>query len=214
MRLSVVSLFIGTASWMSWSSGAPAQGRSSILDLLVWGTHMNVDLSDYPADVRTEAEAVIARSKAYKSRRSQPTDSDGLSTMVHHARVAYERRLVAMARTPGAEAMALAYVTDLTPCYEWEGYSDCPAREASFASDYQRTRPNAPFKELLPLLEAHRWLCAADGFDYEKNAGGATSARARYRASLKVAAVSNDRLVRIGATELEGRGTCFRNSRE
>jgi len=190
------------------------QGRSSILDLLVWGAQMNVDLSDYPPDVRADAEAVIARSKAYQSKRAQPTESDGLSRMVHQARVTYERRLVAMARTPGAEAAALAYVTDLAPCYEWEGYSDCPAREASFASEYQRTQPGAPFSDLLPLLEAHRWLCAAEGFDYEKNAEGAASARARSGASLKAAAASGDRLVRIGAAELEARATCIRASRE
>jgi hypothetical protein len=190
------------------------QGRSSILDLLVWGAQMNVDLSDYPPDVRAEAETVITRSKAYQSKRVQPTESDGLSRMVHQARVTYERRLVAMARTPGADAAALAYVTDLAPCYEWEGYSDCPAREASFANEYQRTQPGAPFSDLLPLLEAHRWLCAAEGFDYEENAQGAASARARYGASLKAAAASGDRLVRIGAAELEARGTCIRTSRE
>lgn len=215
MRLSVVSVLVGTASWMSCSSGVlPDQGRSSILDLLVWGAHLNVDLSHYPADVRTDAEAVIARSKAYQSRRALPTGSDGLLKMVHHARVTYERRLVAITRAPEAEAAAFTYVTDLAPCYEWEGFSDCPAREASFASDYRRTRPNGPFSDFLPLLEAHRWLCAAEGFDYEKNTDGATSARARYRASVTAAATSNDRLVRIGATELEARGTCIQGLRE
>lgn len=196
------------------SVGPPDQGRSSILDLLVWGAQMNVDLGGYPSDVRGEAEAVIARSKAYHSKRPQPTDSDGLSRMVHQARVTYERRLVAMAGTPDADLVAVGYVTDLAPCYEWEGYSDCPAREAAFAAEYQAGHPAGPFSQFLPLLEAHRWLCAAEGFDYEKNADAATTARARYRAALNVASASRARLVRIGATELQARGTCINVSRQ
>jgi hypothetical protein len=207
------AVLVGATFWMSWSGDAVTPQRgSSLLDLLVWGAHMNVDLSGHPEDVRADAEAVIARSNAYQSRRPQPTELNGLLRMVHRARVAYERRLVAMTRTHGADATAFAYVTDLAPCYEWEGYSDCPAREASFASDYQRTHPNGPFWDFLPLLEAHRWLCAAEGFDHEENMSGATTARARYRASLKVAVASSDRLVRIGADELEARGTCIRSA--
>jgi len=194
--------------------GALDQERTSILDLLVWGAQMNVDLSGYSSDVRGEAEAVIARSKAYQSKRPQPANPDGPSRMVHQARVTYERRLVAMARTPEADLSALGYVTDLAPCYEWEGYSDCPAREAEFAAEYQEAHPTGPFSEFLPLLQAHRWLCAAEGFDYEKNANGAATARARYRAALSTASASRDRLVRIGATELRARGTCINVSRE
>lgn len=202
-------------AWASVGIGvALDQGRTGILDLLVWGAQMNVDLSGYPSDIRVEAEALIARSKAYQSKRPAPAEPDGLLRMVHRAWVTYERRLVATARTAEAEAAALAYVTDLRPCYEWEGYSDCPAREAAFAADYQAAHPTGPFSQFLPLLEAHRWLCAAEGFDYEKNVTGASTARTRYRAALSAASASSDRLVRIGATELQVRGTCINVSRE
>jgi hypothetical protein len=195
------------------SGGMPIPQQNRLVDLLVWGGHVSVDLNGYPAEVRADVEAVIARSKAYQSKRPRPAEPRGLLMMVHEARVAYERRLVAMAGNPGSEALALDYVTDLAPCYEWEGYSDCPAREASFAGDYRKSHPEGPFSEFLSLLEAHRWLCAAEGFDYEKNSAGAVSARARYRVSLQAAARSRDQLVRIGAAELEARGTCIPVSR-
>jgi hypothetical protein len=69
-------------------------------------------------------------------------------------------------------------------------------------------------QHFLPLLEAHRWLCAAEGYDDEKNPTGAAAARARHQAALQVATGSRDRLVRIGAAELEARGSCLSPSPE
>jgi hypothetical protein len=214
MWLNSACFLVGAALLMDGASGVvwPHQ-RNRLVDLLVWGTHVGVELDDYPADVRAKAEVVIARSKGYQSRRPPPEQPSGLLEMVHEARVAYERRLIAMARTPGADTLAVAYVSDLAPCYEWEGCSDCPAREASFAHQYLQAHPDGPFRDFLPLLEAHRWLCAAEGFDYEKNAGGAGTARSRYLASLQAASKSRDPLVRIAASELEARGTCFSEAR-
>jgi hypothetical protein len=37
--------------------------------------------------------------------------------------------------------LAVAYVKRLRPCYEWEGYSGCPEREALFADEYQTAHP-------------------------------------------------------------------------
>ena len=53
--------------------------------------------------------------------------------MVHEAQVRYERRLAATSSDQNAPALAAAYVDSLRPCYEWEGFHDCPEREASFA---------------------------------------------------------------------------------
>src|SRR5204862_1196683 len=105
--------------------------------------------------------------------------------------------------------LAVTYVTDLAPCYEWEGYHDCPEREASFAASYQAAHPAGPFSEYLPLLEAHRWLCAAEGYDYEKVAARAAQARSSYQQALFAALRSKSTLVRIAARELETRTTCF-----
>ena len=67
-----------------------------------------------------------------------------------------------------AERDATRYVEALRPCYEWEGGSDCPQREALFAADYLARHPKSSFAPFLPLLAAHRWLCAAEGYDSEQ----------------------------------------------
>jgi hypothetical protein len=52
-----------------------------------------------------------------------------------------ERRLVAVSDGSAAPGLAVAYVDRLRPCYEWEGYHDCPEAEAVFAEEYQATHP-------------------------------------------------------------------------
>jgi hypothetical protein len=200
---------VGTACILAATLGAASvREQNLLLDLLVWNAYLSVDVDAYPEDVRPDVEALIARSKAYQSARRPPSPSSEQG-MVHAARVWYERRLVAMARTPEADDLAVAYVTELAPCYEWEGRSDCPAREAAFAATYRSTHRDGPFNDFLPLLEAHRWLCAAEGYDFEKDPSGAATARVRYRAARQAAAKSRDPLFRIGASELEARGSCF-----
>ena len=130
--------------------------------------------------------------------------------MVFEAQIRYERRLVAMSTSPDVNALAMAYVTDLRPCYEWEGGSDCPEREAMFAARYQAAHPDGPFSQYLPLLEAHRWLCAAEGYVFENRPAEASRSRGSYENALAVASQSASLLVRTAATELGTRARCHR----
>ncbi len=179
----------------------------SLVDLLVWSADLPVDLASYPADVRSRINALRDRSASYKSQRKK-VGEDGLSEMVHSARVRYERRLVAASTTAGVDAVAFAYVNDLKPCYEWEGFSDCPKREAVFAAAYQASHQDGPLASYLPLLEAHRWLCAAEGFDRERSPTEAAESRAAYGKALSVAQHSTSLLVRTAAAELGKRNSC------
>jgi hypothetical protein len=129
--------------------------------------------------------------------------------MVHDALIAYERRLVAWTDDKGARTLAAAYVDRLRPCYEWEGYHDCPEREAQFAEQYLSEHPTSPFREYLPLLAAHRWLCTAEAHDYEKRPQDATRARAAYERDLATARQSSSLLIRTAASALQERGRCF-----
>jgi hypothetical protein len=194
-----------TLSAIALAQGATSHPRWSLVDLLVWDADLSIDIAAYPADVRAQIDALRKRSKAYKS--SRPKTDDGLNGMGYGARVRYERRLVAAA---GAEtdALALAYVNDLRPYYEWEGGSEGPRMEAEFAAQYQAAHPAGPFSHYLPLLEAHRWLCAAEGFDYEKSSADAAKSRAAYSKALSVAQQSKSLLVRTAATELGKRNKC------
>ena len=187
---------------------APGTRRSRLIDLLVFGDHSAPVADDYPPDVAAEIRKVMQRSESYRSTRPKASGS-ALDEIVHGELVRYERRLFVMTDAPDAARLSVAYVDALRPCYEWEGYSDCPRREAEFAGQYRRSNPSSPFRDYLPLLEAHRWLCAAAGFDYEKDATGAAASRRSSAEALSVARASDNLLVRTAARELAARPRCY-----
>jgi len=202
------------AVWVSCSAfGAPARRSSatpsySVLDLLVWGADLVIDASPYAPDVKAEIERHVQRWKTYQSPRRRPANSPELD-MVYFAHVRYERRLIAISDDPRAQSLAGAYVDSLRPCYEWEGFHDCPEREAMFATEYQVANPGGPFREYLPLLAAHRWLCTAEGYEYEKRPQDAARSRQAHEQGISTARQSATVLVRRAAEELTTRGRCF-----
>jgi len=123
--------------------------------------------------------------------------------------VRYERRLAAIGTGPNVGALARAYVAALRPCYEWEGFHECPEREALFADSYQAEHLNGPFAQYLPLLSAHRWLCAAEAYHYEGVVADERRSRHAYERALEVAGSSAVLLVRTAAQALKRRGRCF-----
>jgi hypothetical protein len=197
----------------AWSvvSSAQAPGASpsnALVDLMVWGGDGRVDVDAYSPEVKADLQRHLRRSEAYRSKRQRPANSSELS-MVYGAQVRYERRLVATTDAPEAETLAVAYVDSLRPCYEWEGYHDCPEREAMFAAEYQTAHPGGPFSQYLPLLAAHRWLCTAEAYEYEKRPEDATRSRRAYERTISTARGSTDLLVRTAAEALTARGRCF-----
>jgi len=184
--------------------------RHQLLDAVVFHAFLLTDAMGYPPDVRSLLQQHARRAQAYRPR-PRPADAKrpGLMGMVYAARENYERRLVASTSTAGVERLAQKYVDDLRPCYEWEGYHDCPEREAQFAEQYLTKNPTSPFRELLLLLAAHRWLCAAEGYDYEEKPTDAARSR-RASAPLLVASLNaRSLLIRVAAQELRTRGRCF-----
>jgi hypothetical protein len=175
---------------------------------MVWGADLIIDPTPYPPDVRLEIERHLQRWRAYTSPRRRPADSSELE-MVHLAQVRYERRLVAGSSNPRAGSLAVAYVDRLRPCYEWEGFHDCPEREAVFAAEYDAANPDGPFREYLPLLAAHRWLCTTEGYEYEKRPADAARSRRAYEQAVAKARQSGAVLIRRAADELVERGRCF-----
>jgi hypothetical protein len=168
-RIAAAALFASSA-WFSAERLGAVPERYSLIDVMVGGTYLNIDLATYASDVQAQIKQLVRRSEAYRSKRPKPTSSGELE-MVYEARIGYERRLIAAAMTPAADALAVAYVTDLAPCYEWEGYHDCPEREATFAASYQAAHPAGPFSQYLPLLEAQPLGLYGGGLRLRKGAG-------------------------------------------
>jgi hypothetical protein len=185
----------------------------ALVELLVWGLYAvrSIDPAAYAPAVRAELEVHLRRASAYRSRRPVPVGSE--MRMVHSAQVAYERRLVAVTGDAAAPSLAATYVDKLRPCYEWEGVHDCPEQEAIFADDYLAANPQSPFAAYLPLLAAHRWLCAAEGYDYEKRPEDAARSRREFEARVRIAAQSPNALIRAAAVRLAARGRCRADGR-
>jgi hypothetical protein len=180
--------------------------KYTLLDMLVYGAFLEIDETSYSPEIRAQIDQYQSRYDSYRSKRSTPTG--GEARMVHAAKVRYERRLVAISTSANADALAFAYVTDLAPCYEWEGSSDCPKVEAEFAAAYQKSHPTGPFSSYLPLLEAHRWICTAEGFERESKLAEAMESRRSYGRALAAARQSTSLLVRTATVELSERSQC------
>ena len=181
--------------------------RYTLLDVVVFGAFLEVDMSAYTPAIRSLLRQHIARSKAYRPR-LRPAKVSRTMDMVFAARESYERRLVAAANRPGVDRLAQQYVDELKPCYEWEGFHDCPETEAMFAERYLASNPNSPVREFLTLLAAHRWLCAAEGYDFEERPPDAARSRRAAAAPLAIALNAQSLLLRTAAQELHARNKC------
>jgi hypothetical protein len=210
--MNAVALFI--CAWLASSPDFPAAETSrqdtqrDVLDVVVFyaGTPRNVER--YPLQVRQELQRFLERARAYRPR-PRPARLGSEMGMVYAAREGYEAKLAASTAAAGAPRLAQGYVDALRPCYEWEGFHDCPEREALFAEQHLRDRPDTPFRDLLRVLAAHRWLCTADAYEYEQKPSEALRARRAYEVALKIATVdSRSALMTTAASELKASGRC------
>lgn len=185
-----------------------ANPEDAILDVLVFGMHVPINPTLYPTQLRTDLERYLRRGGAYVSKRP-PMGSGGEFKMVYSAQLSYETRLAAHSDSSGDAALAQDYVSKLRPCYEWEGFHDCPEHEAQFADEYLARNPTSPFARFLPLLAAHRWLCASEAYDYEGKPEEARRSRNFYEQRLSVARQSDLSLLRTAAERLATRARCI-----
>lgn len=185
-----------------------AQAERDVLDVIVFYGNPPLEDGHYPSAVREELRRYLKRVRDYRPRPRPPHLASEMR-MVYAAREGYEGKLVAAAATSGVERLAQAYVDNLRPCYEWEGFHDCPEREAIFAERYLLADPATPFAGFLRLLAAHRWLCTAEAYEYEQQPGSAAQARRDYQRALEIAVHSESRLMRVAAEELKSSARCF-----
>jgi hypothetical protein len=208
LRLGILAVALAAIAIDLWSQTAEVNARDSVVDLMLQTAEVPINLTAYSPDVRVELQKYLQRYKAYQPNRPRPV-KPGLEAMVYSVWVAYERKLVAASDDPKAPALAAAYLDYLRPCYEWEGFHGCPEREASFAVDYLATNSGGPFSDYLPLLAAHRWLCASEAYAYENNSDGAVRSRRKYEVMISRARYSKAPLIRFAAERLAERNSCF-----
>jgi hypothetical protein len=210
MHAAVLFLCISLANALDFAA-AGASGQDTprgVVDVIVFYADPPRDVQRYAPEVQRELQRFVERVRAYRPR-SRPAGLGSVMRMVYAAREGYEAKLVAAATAEGTDHAAQAYVDALRPCYEWEGFHDCPEREALFAEQYLLDHPQSPFRDFLRLLAAHRWLCTAEAYDYEQKPAQASHARRAYENALRIAAVdSRSPLMTTAAGELKARGRC------
>jgi hypothetical protein len=208
MRTIVFALFLAVAPC---AFGQTTKAEDALVDMVLWGPQLGIDLgidpAAYPPPLKAAIERYLRLGAAYQPTGPVPSAAD--FRMAYDARVNYERKLAAISAEPQAPKLAREYVAELWPCYEWEGYHDCPEREATFADAYQKNHSNGPFSAYLPLLAAHRWLCTSEAYIYEKRPTDAEQSRRRYETEIAVARKSELLLVRTAADSLMRRGKCY-----
>jgi hypothetical protein len=205
LLVTVASMAIGL-SVLGSAAQSTRTPDDALVAALVWGEYDRLDLRAYLPTVKAELERARERFKAYRSPRRRSGNSPFVE-IVHAAMVRYERLLMSAAG-PEAQSLAVEYVDKVRPCYEWEGYHDCPEHEAIFAGEYLAANLTGPFKEYLPLLAGHRWLCAAEAYDYEKRPKDADRSRRAADAAIQTARRSTALTIRIAAETLQARGRC------
>jgi DNA-binding beta-propeller fold protein YncE len=184
-----------------------AGARDAIANLVLDGGHDDINPALYPTALRSEIRQYLSRSKAYRSTRRLPKNAGGEAEMGHSRQINSERILAASTSDPRAARVAVQYVDALQGCYEWEGMPDCPEEEAMFADKYQLANADGPFRELLPLVAAHLWLCTAE-FS-KSDSERAARATQGYEKDIAVALKSPSLLIRTAAEGLNARGQCY-----
>jgi hypothetical protein len=205
-----VSVVLCVAAACHLGLGQAASANRSVLDAIVFYAEPPADVARFPRDVGEDLVRYFQRLRAYRPR-PRPARLGSEMTMVYAARERYEGKLVASSTTSGVEPLAHEYVDTLRPCYEWEGFPDCPEREAIFAERYLADHPDTPFAGLLRVLAAHRWLCTAEAYEYQRQPGSAEHARHEYQRTLAIAVTVDSPLMRVAASELESSGRCYQS---
>ena len=204
-RIALVVALLPIAAVPSRAQAPAAKTSHKLLDEVVFYATVP-DTNQYDAGMRAELRQFRQRVRSYRPR-PRPARLDGEMRMVYAAREGYEGKLVATGGA-GTERLAQQHVDALRPCYEWEGFHDCPEREAKFAEEYVASNPQSPFRELLTLLAAHRWMCAAEAYEYEEKSADAARSRRASARHLAVALNTESALIRTAAQELSARARC------
>ena len=107
-QISAVAIVMVGLVWVPGVLSAQTSGANrgyTLVDLLVWGSYVQIDPNAYSPAVQEEIKRHLQRSQEYRSARRSPTNSSELE-MVYHAQISYERRLVAATDDPRAPALA------------------------------------------------------------------------------------------------------------
>jgi len=164
---------------------------------------INPKTADLPKDLKRRLEEYKNRSLGFHSQigayRALPSDK---APICDPGRVV-EKGIVSLINSTGIEKEAAEYARSAKLYYEWEGVADSPLDEARYAEERLERNPATMIKPYLTLFLAHRYRCAYECLELEKNFDGQKAVSEKYQHYLREAKEYPDRLVGLIAEDLD-----------
>jgi len=163
----------------------------------------SIKTANLPEDLKRRLEEYKNRSLGFHSQsgayRALPSDK---APICDPGRVV-EKGIVSLINGKGIEKAAAEYARSAKLYYEWEGFADSPLDEARYAEEYLERNPATMIKPYLILFLAHRYRCAYECLEFEKNFDEQKAVSEKYLRYLREAKEYPDRLVGLIAEDLE-----------
>jgi hypothetical protein len=207
-----LALLLGALLVFFCSPGLAARQSGGPIDTVLFGTVFG-DLYDpnfltsgnASAEVKARVRNFQKRAKAFRSRLPLEKGGPGPERYTHDKKIQLERGMVALIPTPGIAQQARDFALTAPLAYEWEGMSEGPLAEATFAEQYLESHPKTPLAPYLKIFLAHRQRCAFETLTLERKEQAAIRAVEKYRTTLASALADPDPLVRFIAEDIEKR---------
>ncbi|HMB27843.1 MAG TPA: hypothetical protein VKS99_07035 [Blastocatellia bacterium] len=166
-------------------------------------TVINIKTAKLPEDLKRRLEEYKNRSLGFHSQlgayRALPSDK---APICDPGRVV-EKGIVSLINGKGIETAAADYARTAKLYYEWEGFADGPLDEARYAEEYIERNPATMIKPYLILFLEHRYRCAYECLEFEKNFDEQKAVSEKYQHYFREAKVYPDRLVGLIAEDLD-----------
>jgi hypothetical protein len=161
------------------------------------------DKQKLQASERRRLEEYVSRRKSFRSKLIEPKDMTFPADEGFREKQWLEGAIVSLVDAPGIEETAADYASKAKLYYEWEGLSEGPLTEAQFAETYLSANPATPIKPYLLLFLLHRYRCAYECLDFEKNLAERAKAAQKYQLYLKEARQHPDPLIGLVADDID-----------
>jgi hypothetical protein len=166
------------------------------------GTLSSGDIASVPDPLRDRMSRFLIRRSAFKS--SFESSSTSFEEAARDAKKrALERAIVSLVESPDVSQLAIEFITGAPIAFEWEGSSDGPIAESSYAEKYLERNPRSPLAPVLTLFIAHRQRAAFEACEREKKEDCAKASAAKYLDALKRARAASDGIYALIADDLD-----------
>ncbi len=168
-------------SLASNSSDARRKAERSLYNAMLYPAVYSaekIEVADLPEYVRDRVRVYKQRCAGFSSRLPEldPSRDAFIPNAVLAKKKGIEKVIFSLINKEGIEDIAAGYAKDAKLYYEWEGFSEGPLAEATYAEEFLNGNPETPIRPYLIIFILHRYKHAVFAVEYEKdlvlNCGG------------------------------------------